>query len=89
MSTEPTVYDQMQNVEEGDLVRWRGRTHPQVVTEVNDTWFEVQTHNQKYLRFYPHGQYLENQQSGNEYQIHDGEFEIVGEAYSIDRWLDS
>lgn len=74
----------MEDVELGSLVRWNGRTHPQVVSKVADSWFEVKSHQDSYYRFYPHGQYLINQQSKTEYDIE--EFEIIGEIYDVDVW---
>lgn len=75
---------QMDDVEVGSLVRWNGRTNPQVVTEVTDSWFEVKSHSDSYYRFYPHEQYLINQQSNTEYDVY--QFEIVGESYVVENW---
>jgi hypothetical protein len=74
----------LHEVEVGSLVRWNGRTNPQVVTEVTDSWFEVRSHSDSYYRFYPQGQYLVNQQSGTEYDI--DQFKILGEVYDVDTW---
>ncbi|RKD85931.1 hypothetical protein [Halopiger aswanensis] len=74
----------MEDVEEGSLVRWNGRTNPQVVTEVTETWFDVNSHSGSYYRFYPHDRYLINQQSDTEYDV--DEFEIVGEVYDTSVW---
>ncbi|QLH76731.1 hypothetical protein HZS55_05175 [Halosimplex rubrum] len=74
----------MNKVEEGSLVRWNGRTNPQVVTEVTDAWFGVRSHSDSHYRFYFHDQYLINQQSDTEYDI--DEFELLGEVYDVDDW---
>jgi hypothetical protein len=74
----------MDDVEVGSLVRWNGRTNPQVVTEVTGSWFEVKSHSDSYYRFYPHGHYMVNQQSDTQYDIND--FEIIGEVYDVDIW---
>lgn len=84
MPTTTEISESMEMVEEGHLVRWNGRTTPQVVIQVTDSWFEVKSHQESYYRFYPKGRYLVNQQSNTEYDV--DEFEIVGEAYDIDSW---
>lgn len=82
--TRSQVTTGMDDVQVGSLVRWNGRTNPQVVTEVTDSWFEVRSHSDSYYRFYPLGQYLVNQQSDTEYDV--DEFEIIGEVYDVDTW---
>jgi len=74
----------MDDVQVGSLVRWNGRTNPQVVTNVTNSWFEVRSHSDSYYRFYPLGQYLVNQQSNTEYDV--DEFEIIGEVYNVEVW---
>lgn len=82
--TQSTVSTRMDDVQVGSLVRWNGRTNPQVVTEVTDSWFEVKSHSDSYYRFYPYNRYLVNQQSETEYDV--DEFEIIGEVYDVDAW---
>ena len=74
----------MDDVEVGELVRWNGRTNPQVVTQVTESWFEVRSHGGSYYRFYPHAQYLVNRQSDNEFDVE--EFEVLGKVYDVDAW---
>lgn len=71
-------------VESGSLVRWNDRTNPQVVTRVEESWFEVKSHSDSYYRFYPGEGHLVNQQSGSKYEI--DQFEILGEVYDVTRW---
>lgn len=78
------ILNRLEEVEVGDLVRWNGRTNPQVVVEVTDSWFEVKSHQDSYYRFYPAGQYLINQQSNNEFEVY--HFEIIGEVYDVEVW---
>lgn len=82
--SQSAISDRMDDVEVRSLVRWNGRTNPQVVTEVTDSWFEVKSHSDSYYRFYPSGQYLINQQSNNEFDVY--QFEIIGESYGVDVW---
>lgn len=76
--------EDLSNVEVGDLVRWNGRTNPQVVTKVTESWFEVRSHSDSYYRFYPQDRNLVNQQSETEYDIN--QFEVLGEVYDVNRW---
>lgn len=74
----------MTEVKVGSLVRWNGRTNPQTVSRVGETWFEVKSHSDSFYRFYPHKGYLVNLQSDTEYDIE--EFEILGEVYDVGDW---
>ena len=82
--TQSMISTRMDNVEVGSLIRWNGRTNPQVVTEVTESWFEVKSHSNSRYRFYPHNQHLINQQNDTQYDV--DEFEIIGEVYDVDVW---
>ena len=84
METDCEPSTSMSDVREGHLVVWNGRTNPQVVTDVTDSWFEVRSHRGSRYRFYPHGGHLINRQSDAEYDIE--EFAIVGKAYDVSLW---
>ena len=79
-----TITDELEEVEQGHLVRWNGRTTPQVVTQVSGESFEVRSHQNSFYKFYPEGRYLINQQSNSEFDI--DQFEILGEVYDSTRW---
>lgn len=73
-----SITETMEQVEEGDRIVWNGRTTPQPVTDVANSYFEAEGNRGGRYRFFTRGTdapYLRNLNSGREYDV--DEFEIV------------
>ena len=79
-----SIVAQLDAVEVGDLVRWNGRTAPEVVEDVADEHFDVRTAQHDYYRFLPAEGVVVDRQTDERARVES--FEVVGDVCDVDLW---
>jgi hypothetical protein len=79
-----SIATRLADVEVGDLVRWNGRTTPEVVEDVADEHFDVRTAQHDYYRFHVEEGVVVDRQTDERARVES--FEVVGDVCDVDLW---